>query len=138
MRLALAFLLSTTVASAQTPAPAQPRRWAAITASSAILVGANLFDAESTVQGMRRGLMEGNPLWFGLLGKSGNRAQVYLVTSVPIALSIVATAEFERRRFWWWWIPNAIGTVVHTAYGISNFRMVRDRPAPLFSVTLRF
>lgn len=105
------------------------------------MVGANLLDAESTVQFMRRGIPEGNPLWFGLLGEPpGNRARVYLVTAVPVALGVILTAELERRRLWWWWIPNAASTALHTYAGVHNYRMLKRTgpPTPLFTITVRF
>jgi hypothetical protein len=118
---------------------AHSRRWKAITVSSTLLVASNALDAESLVQGMRHGFREGNPFWLGMLGEApGNRARIYVVTAVPVAASIVLTAELERRHLWWWWVPNAVGTVVHAAVGIHNLQLLGKTSKPPVTFAFRF
>lgn len=101
------------------------KRLLPLSVAAAGLIGASLFDAETTVQGMRQGMVEGNPVMRPLMGSTGNRARVYVAAAVPTAVALVAANELQKRGHSAWWIPPVVGTVAHLVAGSLNKRRLK-------------
>lgn len=86
------------------------------------LVLSSIFDAETTIAGIRSGRAhEANPLARSFVG-DGNRAGTYAFVLAGDALVLAIAYRVKKRGDRrWWWLP-AAATVAHVAAGGANVR----------------